>query len=472
MKRTISAVLLVLLIVPSMAAFADSSNAARRFDSLISTAQAAATANEPVQALGAYRSALGFASEDPAAQRVVHFGIARMLMWLGRYDEALKEYSGLLQSPLSQEDRELALAGAVNCLSYLNRPRTAYALAKRYGELSSGAFVLAEARAADWSDRPDKARSILAGSAEALSRIQPGTALANQAQDLTDQVRRETATTLTVAPGYARDSDGLAVTDSTLTIRKPSAASAVSFLARKAELTEGSWAANTTSVQARYDTRIGDALSIGAQAGAATYGGWQPMLWSGEIASQPVDAYRISAHSDADTIETPAAIDERITSHVSGLAATFNPASDLTVSGLWYARSFSDGNARSGLTGDIAFAAFPQIGLGLGVRAQAFQDRRSAATGYFDPQRYEEQQLLLTLRRRLGRWSFYASAGIGRQGISPGTASTTTSFQLSASGRRKGCLTLEASLVDSNSALSSPSGYRRSIERLSLSCVL
>lgn len=450
--------------------FADATSAPG-FTALIAAGRAEALADRPQEALASFRAALGTA-HGAEEERVARFGIGRMLLWLGRYDEARIVYETLLRSGLDSADQQIALAGEVKSLAYRDRPRAAYR-ATQGSAVTSSDLAIAAAQAASWSGWSDKAHDVLVQNRNVIAQLPTGSPMEQQARDIIDEVHRDTSTAVSLTDSYSHDSDGLSDNDVVASLRRPlGRTTVVDAIARRYDLHSEGWSLQGTETRIGVESRPIDAVSIVANAGQAGYGGWNAPLWSGEIAYQSSDPLRIALYGQSEVVETQAAIANRTTAETTGVTLHLVPISPVSFSAGAFGQRFSDGNVRHGLNGTVALAALPAIGVGVEFRERTFSDRNAAAVGYFSPARYDEQQYLLTFRRRFHGWQFDGLAGLGHRATSGQATGTTSLYGLNARGLLGGCLRLDASVSSTDSALSSLSGYRRTAASLGFSCAL
>ena len=165
------------------------------FDTAIANARGEALLDHLDASLGRYRDALAAAGADATRTRMSRFGIARMLLSLGHFDEAHVEYAALLATSLSPEDREIALDGSVRSLLALDRPISAYRLVRDDASIDNPRLALSAARAAHESRRPEAAHSILARHRADIGRF--------------------------ATQSFAHDSDGQTANETTLLLRQP-----------------------------------------------------------------------------------------------------------------------------------------------------------------------------------------------------------------------------------------------------------
>jgi hypothetical protein len=225
-------------------------------------------------------------------------------------------------------------------------------------------------------------------------------------------------------------------------------------------------------VEAGYQRYLSDAFSAALSLSTNWYGSWRTNLYDVSMAYQPSDAYRIALFSGTEAVPTQAALNARIVQQSNSLSAKVNPMPGAQFDASLFDNRVSDGNVRSGMYLDASMLVLPAAGIGVEARSRTFRDGVAGAATYFDPRRFSENDVLFSIRRRTGTWTLRVTAGIGRQTAVPGTSSTASLLRLQGAGRVAGCLTADASWLDSDSAVSSASGYRTGTVALSLSCAM
>ena len=447
-------------------------NAGETYPATIEAAREQALAQHPAAALAAYRTALTQAGDDPARVRVALFGIGRMLLSLERYEDARNVYAELLASTLDRVDRDVALDGEIQSLSYLDRPHSAYAFVPRDRTIDNGALVISAARAASWSGRPDLARSILERNAPALTSLDPHSRLASQLASIAEAVHREIEPRVALSQSSTHDSDGLLVNEAMLELRRSlTRADALTLEGRAVSLSGSGAPIVGSSILVGYAGRVSDDLTFAAKVGSRQFAGWNHGIALAEIAYAPSDALRIVASTDSTVVESLQAISNRITTSTDGITVRLIPLARFVATAGLSTQMFSDGNRRAARSGSVSYAVLPDIGLGVQARVRSFSDRLSPNDGYFSPARLDEEQLLFTENRRVRTWRYSAVFGIGRQRI-VGSRTATTTLGLSAGGPLGGCLRTEASISNANSALASISGYRSTNVTIQFACTL
>lgn len=444
------------------------------FESAVGIARTEAILEHPAASLARYRDALAVAGGDATNVRIARFGIARMLGWLGRFDEAHAEYAELLATPLSDDDREIALDGNVRSLLALDRPMSAYRLVRGDTSIGNAHLALAAARAADESGHPEDARAILARHRIAIDGLAPGSRFQTEARALARDVASESVVGIGLTQAIARDSDGESSDETTVLIRDPlRSGDVLRFRGRRLALSGPMGNAQASNAYgASFSTRALDTVALSVAGDSAQYGAWHPTFFSGNVAYQPIDALRLTVAESASAVETQVAIADRVRSQTVEFGVTGRPDAGVTLEGSTYGTRFSDGNGRVGYFGRVSVDIPAVAGLSLALVTRGFADRETPGTGYFSPYHFREEHLLVSESARVRGWRLSADAGIGREKIAPGAASTTTLVGIGAHGPLSGCLRLDASADDTDSAAASASGYRRLAASFALSCAL
>lgn len=439
------------------------------FSACLGAARASALADRPQDALGYYCQSLEIA-DNATERRVSLFGIARMLMWLERYAEAESIYRELLSQPLSNEDHAVAAAGLVRSLSFQDKPMRAYGSVPQGAGLEfSPAERMELARSALWAGWPDKAAEML----QQEIPVEPDTRMARELEILRSDVHAEIANPVNLHGEFISDSDDMRIRKSELAAGKRfSNAGMFNLLMQHQGFEQHDQQLTMNSLQARYSSRVEDAFWFFVQAGPAKYDDWRTALWSGNAVYQPNDEIRYEAFIGREAVETFDALNRHITLDTAGLTAAYTPVGRFLLAGALYRQSFSDDNNRLGGTGRIVTPISERMGLDVQLRARYFEDSRTDATGYFNPERFHEEQLLLALNRRLdSNWRLYALAGPGIQNTSPGDGSKTTLLaEVSLRGKVVRSVSINLDYGYSNSAFASSSGYRRQFSGMTLAC--
>jgi hypothetical protein len=133
-----------------------------------------------------------------------------------------------------------------------------------------------------------------------------------------------------------------------------------------------------------------------------------------------------------DLVATRAAVDAGVT-HAFAAASVDHAFTDRwTGIALAGGQHFSDGNDRAHLRGWLIYSLLPEYGLSLQARARGYESSRPGGPFYFNPERYENADFGLRLRRGIGEWRFYALLAAGEERIDRTTTHPTRFAQLNA----------------------------------------
>ena len=118
-----------------------------------------------------------------------------------------------------------------------------------------------------------------------------------------------------------------------------------------------------------------------------------------------------------DLVETRAGLDAGTMTNFAAASVDHVAADRLTLIGLAGLQYFSDENRRIHLRGRLIYTLVPEQGLGIQVRARAYESSRPGGLLYFNPENYAQTDIGLRLRRSLGDWRVLAAVGAGREDI-------------------------------------------------------
>jgi len=432
-------------------------NRLARRPALFGAAEASAVLDEPERALGYYRQILQESDIGSEDERRARFGAARMSIWVGRYSDAESFYRQLLRQPLSDEDAEIARVGLIKALSFGGRPMAAFESAPHTANLSaSDRFELA--RAAMWAGWPDKADVLLRD----IGPVTEGR-LARDLENLKLDVACELASPASLRFGWSRDSDEFTARKAELVVgTRVLTAHTMSLALQWQSFDQHDRALGMRGVQGRYDGRWTDHLWVSLQGGPAYYDGNHVGLWSSNVVYRPTDRVGVEASAGREAVESFPAFDRRVVLDTIGLGLDYRVTARLGLAGFVYGQRFSDANERLGGVGKATAVLSERVGLSAQLRARMFASARNDVQGYFNPERFIEEQLLLVLRRRLNSdWRVEVVGGPGVQRVTPDERSTTSLIEGRIAGRFVGCLTSSLVMGYSNSAVSSASGFAR-----------
>lgn len=162
-----------------------------------------------------------------------------------------------------------------------------------------------------------------------------------------------------------------------------------------------------------------------------------------------------------DFVETATAIDNGVSYDFVGAAVDYQWAPRWTSVGLAGIQNFSDGNQRRHLRGRLIFQPSLDLGLTTQLRYRWYDSSKTNVGGaYFNPPSYDELMLAVGWRHRVNDWRTATTAGLGRQRIDRGAATTTRLAEASAERQMSGyALRMRAGYMHAASLASSDPNY-------------
>lgn len=162
-----------------------------------------------------------------------------------------------------------------------------------------------------------------------------------------------------------------------------------------------------------------------------------------------------------DFVETATAIDNGLSYDFAGASLDYQWLPKWTTVGVAGLQNFSDGNQRRHLRGRLIFQPSLDLGLTTQLRYRWFDSsKRDVGGAYFNPGTYDELMFALGWRQRIADWRTALTAGVGRQRIDGGDASTTRLGEASAERQLDGyALRLRAGYLHAASLASSDPSY-------------
>lgn len=452
-------------------AYADASPTSAAYVALIASAQSSASTDDPATALAYYERALQAATSDEQ-QRIALFGIARMHVWLGQYRDAERAYRSLLRFALPVDDRAVALAGLVESLTDEGRPIAAYDAATAGFSARSAVMVVQAARAAEAAGHPAQAQRMLLDGAPSLVDVVPASRLGILLGGVRHDVRDDLAPYAAAAVDGSHDSDGFTTRSSTFSAgARVTGDAVVHAVIGSTRFAQNGWTATGALASVGVDAWIARSARLTATVGTAAYPAFHTGTFSADLTVRPNDSFGFDAFASRDVVQSQFALQQGLAATVAGIAADHTLGSRSSVAASFSRQRFDDGNARPNLTAALGTTLSDQAGLSARLRWRSFTDSAPGATAYFDPQRYTETALLVSEVHRFpgaSAWRVHLTAGIGRQNVVPGGASTTASYEAAVDGRIGDRSRVDAAFGYSNSALAASSGYQRRYGSLGL----
>ncbi|NJN53023.1 MAG: tetratricopeptide repeat protein [Gammaproteobacteria bacterium] len=447
---------------------ADTNDELAQRRALIGLARALSWAGDHTAAIATYDQLLARFPDD----REARLGRATVLSWSNRQAAALAEYRAILTAfPLDMDARR----GVGRVQSWRGRYRYAatdmQALLEEQAGDREATVILAESLA--WMGRQDRAKPVLRDHLAVDPRNERATALLAEL----DRAQRPE---VQIDWREFRQSDDLRISQHSATTRVHLADGRGHFgpryslgLFKPDQPPVEEIQVQRPGIDARF--RFSDALEGHASVAAdlidtkGADGDHQIMTWDSYLTYWPNDTLRLDAGTSRWTFDSEAAL-------VAGLKATqLSASADLLPDELtrWSARAsaadYSDDNQRIWwqLQADRRVMHTPRVAIG--YRYTGFEFQNPGQPGYYNPDRYQANELLVHASGRLNdrlRWHFSAVAG--HESEDTGESRATASAGASLTWEASHAFELELAFDYSSSRTSSASGFERSIGRVTL----
>jgi len=426
---------------------------AQENEALHGLAESYAASNRLEDALATYHTLAAQPADLDALK-----GEARMLLWLGRNDEAAARYRAIVETHPQDKEVQIGLARALNRGGHHFAAVSAYTAATLDDPDLARDTRVERATAQRWASLEDLARQTL------------GDADGKGVGALRVKLGQETASQLHAGFESSRDSDHLDIQALNLGWQQRFAAGrTLDVSARGARIEQNGSRIDGRQVLARAGTRLGNveqgllwpALTVGVR----DYDGWQSAAWKLQGKWIPADLWRIDLEAGNDVIETVESIRNQVTLNALSAGADwhFAPRWSATVGAA--VLRFDDGNQRTRAIGRVervVMAAQPRLVLGL--EGMGFNDSDpTIARGYYNPERYRELKMLARAEQEAAGWLLEARLALGKLWETPGSSSGLYAWELSAARDLKPMLQLRlyAGGSDSSTFLRTGSGYTR-----------
>jgi len=400
----------------------------RTFETKILAAQAYAENNQPRFALTYYQLAL-LVAQKPYECTVALFGIAKMQFWLGNYYHALYSYQRILNGPTNAYDFELAKAGVIKSLAYVDRPIQGYRSIPKKLTFTTPNMVIAAAQATLWADQADLTKNILTKYEPITKTIIPNSNLGRDLQDLQWQMELNTNPNV-LSPGefYSEDSEHFSVLHSTLDYSHYWSQKHQSFIGlEQNKYKQQSSTLNAEGVYLRQKWRPTRQLTFNGKIEPTTYQLWSPLLWSANSNYRPNDHLGTQVLAQREVIETFPAFAHHITDYQYAANLLLSPLPYFKVNGSLSRLDVSDGNVRNGYFISATAVISTAIGLNLTLQQRGYTDK-FVSPYYFSPNQYSANTAILRIGRKANSvWHYYVDGGLGNQNISVTGNPTATS---------------------------------------------
>ena len=387
-----------------------------RADLLRGEGEACAAFGDVPCALDAWQRALAQQPQDRDLRR----RIATAYLWLDDYAMSEAQWRALLrEDPLDKR----AQAGLARTLNAAGRHNEAVAMYRSIDDGSDADLRFDHARALRWAGYDAPAYVLPAGRTDA------------DAVWLRDfRLGRELKSYVYGTLEYATDSDQLDILSATAaagTLIAPAVVVEGGYRFARIDGRDGSVNGNRlfATVRGAFGTP-GEApmglLVPSLSLGINDYGGWTPVTGNAALRWQPADLWRLSFDLGRELVETPLAIQNRITVDVAAVGVEYRlPPRWAFAAGLSNL-SFSDGNDRKRVTGKVDYALrFANPRILVGVEGAAFNDSLPASftsppspgtttpKGYWNPKDYVEGRIFAGFYYEQQPWEWYGRVALG-----------------------------------------------------------
>jgi len=150
---------------------------------------------------------------------------------------------------------------------------------------------------------------------------------------------------------------------------------------------------------------------------------------------RPAPRTGIELIAAADLVETQRALDQATAYTLLGVSAERQLTERFTVIGLTGYQRFTDGNARVHLRGRLIWLLVPEHGITAQLRVRRYDTKQlDVGDAYFNPERYQEWQAALAMRKRYAGWLWSGTIAAGREEIDGNVRQTTKLAELRAEG--------------------------------------
>lgn len=198
---------------------------------------------------------------------------------------------------------------------------------------------------------------------------------------------------------------------------------------------QSGWQRDAPAVLALWRNQRPDTLAgtIG-EVGLVRVAGRTRVIGDATWSLRPAPHTGIELLASSDLVETQAALDRGTASTFAGASVEQQWGERFTAIGLAGYQHFTDGNARVHLRGRLIWLAIPKQGISAQLRVRRYDSKESDIGGaYFNPDRYDEWQAAVAMRRRYANWIWSGTLAAGREEID-GVQQTTKLVELRAEG--------------------------------------
>ncbi len=399
-----------------------------RADLLRGEGEAQAEIGDLKASLGAYQQALQLRPDDRDLER----RIALTWLWLDDYAQAEQAWRTLIAKDPNDRRSQAGLARTLNAGGRHNDAVRAYAA---IDDGSDAGVQLDHARALHWAGYPAPAYALLGGRTDA------------DAVWLRDwRIERELIPYVYGTAEYATDSDGLDVASFTGATGHWLTSSVLGEVGyRYVNLNNADGSVNGNRLYATLRGAWGEPgiappglLIPSVSIGLNDYDGWSPVTGNASLRWMPVDLWRFAADLGHEIVETPLAVDNRITVDVASLGVETRAPPHWELAGALSYLRFSDSNSRSRINGSVGYVVHFKPKIVVGVEGAAFEDSlptsfeaipppgTTGQHGYWNPKRYIEGRIFAGIWGEHQPWDWYGRVAFGTSRETDGDGNTST----------------------------------------------
>lgn len=195
--------------------------------------------------------------------------------------------------------------------------------------------------------------------------------------------------------------------------------------------TQGSW--NSTGEQYTLFTKAINprtALGYNLNIGYNTENSHQLLTTDSNYGFTVTDTTKMELVLNRDRVETQNSLNNGIYYTMGGISIEQRLAESLTAVVMGANMYFSDTNTRPIARAKLIYDLLPEYGLTAQLRYRQYWDTNtSVPNNYFNPNQYIENMIALGARKRIDGWMVSGTAGVGRQSINQGPATTTQLYE-------------------------------------------
>jgi hypothetical protein len=173
-----------------------------------------------------------------------------------------------------------------------------------------------------------------------------------------------------------------------------------------------------------------------AEAGVVRVAGHTRLIGDATWSLRPSPRTGIEFLAASDVVETEPALERGIAHAFYAISGERELTPRLTLIALAGDQRFTDGNERRHLRGRLIWMLVPTHGISAQVRFRRYRSNQTDAGGaYFNPDRYQQWDVALAMRKRTGRWIVSATLAAGQETIDDALIQSTFFAGVRAEGR-------------------------------------